>query len=184
MRPSSFVTGWRTLFFSLAAAILVVGLGTATGGQPPPAKKSLALDGRLMISKTDRCPVCAMFPARHPRAAAAMTLKTQTTYYFCSNGCLLRAFLRPMRYLAVEPITIDRLVVLDYFTGLPIDARSASWVAGSDVFGPMGPAIIALGRPGHASAFIKRHGGDIRFDFDQLDDELWRKISRHKLPEP
>jgi len=125
-----------------------------------------------------------MFPARHLKAAAALTLKKGATYYFCSNGCLLRAYLRPASYLGEPGEAIDRLVVLDYFSGRPIDARTATWVAGSDVIGPMGPAIIALGEAGQLAAFTKRHGGDTVFAFDQLDDDLWREISRHELPEP
>ena len=165
-------------------AVLLLGAGTAEGGGPQPAEQPLASDGHLAISKTDRCPVCAMFPARYPRAAAGMVLSSGATYYFCSNGCLCRAWLRPNAYLAQNRAAIQRLVVLDYFSGRPIDARTATWVAGSDVVGPMGPAIVALGTAGHAAAFNERHGGDIVFAWDQLDDTLWRKISRHKLPEP
>ena len=183
MRPSSRLTSWQAILFSVGAAVLIAGSGIAGGG-PKPASEPLPSDGHLAPSKTDRCPVCAMFPSRYPRAAAAMTLNDGTTYYFCSNGCLLRTWLRPGAYLGKEQAAIERLVVLDYFSGRPIDAHTATWVAGSDVVGPMGPAIIALGAAGHATSFKKRHGGKIVFTLDQLDDNLWRKISRHKLPQP
>jgi len=183
VHPSSRLTNWLVILFSFGAAILITGSGIAGGG-PQPASEPLPSNGHLAPSKTDRCPVCAMFPVRYPRAAAAMTLNDGTTYYFCSNGCLLRTWLRPDAYLGKEKTTIARLVVLDYFSGRPIDARTATWVAGSDVVGPMGPAIIALGAAGHGAAFIKRHGGDIVFTLDRLDDNLWRKISRYELPEP
>ena len=87
-----------------------------------------------------------MFPARRPQTAAAMTLKSGETFYFCGNGCLLRTWLRsnglPGKNLRRRLIG---LVVRDYFSGQPVDGRAATWVAGSDVIGPMGPAIIALG---------------------------------------
>ena len=183
MHPSFRPTRWQTILFSAIAAVLVAGSGIAGDG-PQPASKPLPADGRVAPDKADRCPVCAMFPARYPRSAAAMTLKNGATYYFCSNGCLLRTWLRPGAYLGKKRAAIDRMVVLDYFSGRPVDARKATWVAGSDVVGPMGPAIIALGAAGHAAAFNERHGGDIVFALEQLDDNLWRKISRHKLPEP
>jgi len=178
------LTGWPAVVFLILAVILGIDSGTAAGGGPQPASKPLAFDGQLVLSKTDRCPVCAMFPSRHPRSAAAMKLKNGATFYFCSNGCLLRAFLRPRAYLGVEREALDRLVVLDYFSGQPVDAHTATWVAGSDVLGPMGPAIIALAETGHIDAFKKRHGGNAVFILDRLDDDLWRKISRYKLPEP
>uniref|UniRef100_UPI0012EECC56 nitrous oxide reductase accessory protein NosL n=1 Tax=Desulfosarcina cetonica TaxID=90730 RepID=UPI0012EECC56 len=126
--------------------------------------------------------VCAMFPARHSASAAAMTLNNGSTFYFCSNGCLLRAFLRPAAYLNARPSDIDRLSVRDYFSGRPTDARKATWVAGSDVVGPMGPAIIALSDAGQLAAFQRRHGGDTVFSLDQLTDDLWKHISHHELP--
>jgi copper chaperone NosL len=146
------------------------------------ALKSLSADGQMTLSESDRCPVCAMFPARRPQTAAAMTLKSGETYYFCGNGCLLRTWLRPTVYLNQPRVAIDRLVVRDYFSGQPIDGRTATWVAGSDVVGPMGPAIIALGDAAQLEIFKTRHGGKTVFTLDQVDDALWKKISRRELP--
>ena len=136
----------------------------------------------MTLSESDRCPVCAMFPARRPQTAAAMTLKSGETFYFCGNGCLLRAWLRPTVYLGKPQVEIDRLVVRDYFSGQPIDGRSATWVAGSDVVGPMGPAIIALGDEAQLATFKNRHGGKTVFTFDHVDDALWKTISHRDLP--
>jgi len=136
----------------------------------------------MTLSASDRCPVCAMFPARRPQSAAAITLKSGETYYFCGNGCLFRTWLRPTIYLGKPQDQIDRLVVRDYFSGQSIDARTATWVAGSDVVGPMGPAIIALGDVSQLATFKNRHGGKTVFAFDQVDDALWKKISRSDLP--
>lgn len=155
----------------------------AAGGGPSPALKSLAADDKMTVSESDRCPVCAMFPARYPNTAAAMTLKNGETFYFCSNSCLLRAWLRPAAYLNRGAEVIDRLVVQDYFSGRPIDGLTATWVTGSNVIGPMGPAIITLGDAGQLNTFQKRHGGRTVFAIDQLDDDLWKQISRYGLPE-
>lgn len=172
----------------MSAILITIALGlvpggtTAAEGGPAPALKSLPADGEMIISESDRCPVCAMFPARRPQSAAAMTLKSGETYYFCGNGCLLRAWLRPAAYLGKNQEEIHRLVVRDYFSGRPIDGRTATWVAGSDVLGPMGPAIIALGDPDQLTTFTNRHGCKTVFTFDQVNDELWKKISRRDLP--
>jgi len=172
-----------TAIFSILALTLTAAATASAESGPTPGLRPPTSAASLNLSESDRCPVCAMFPARRPRSAAAMTLKNGETYYFCSNGCLLRAWLRPAVYLGKERATIERLVVLDYFSGKPIDARKATWIAGSDVVGPMGPAVVALGDAGQLASFKKRHGGQTVFHFHQIDDALWRKISQRKLPE-
>ena len=168
---------------AMVVAILTVGSITAESGGPLPAQHALAEDGQMVLSPTDRCPVCAMFPARHARSAAAMRLNNGVTFYFCSNGCLLRTWLRPAIYIGAPQTTIHQLVVRDYFSGRNIDARRATWIAGSDVIGPMGPAIVALGDANQKDTFVRRHGGRMVFAFDQIDDRLWRQISHRTLPD-
>lgn len=184
LNRSSHPTRWMALILLSTVAILSLGSGTAPAADdgPTAALVPLAANGKMTLSPSDRCPVCAMFPYRKPDYVAAMTLRSGRTFYFCSNGCLLRAWLRPTTYIGATKETIDRMVVLDYFSGQPIDGRSATWVAGSDAVGPMGAAVVALGEAGQSAAFKKRHGGDTVFTFDQLDDDLWRRIGRHDLP--
>ena len=183
MKRESAVFSLTTALIAVTGLILIIA-ATASGGGPLPANTAPGADGRLQIDPADRCPVCAMFPARRPDAAAAMTFTNGEAFYFCSNGCLLRSWLRPDVYLGRPAATIDRLIVLDYFSGRPIDARTATWVAGSDVVGPMGPAIVALGDPGQLGTFKRRHGSRTVFTFDQLDDALWRRMGRRDLPPP
>jgi nitrous oxide reductase accessory protein NosL len=173
----------RSALFLTGLLLLIAVSGVTADGGPRPSVESLSTDGQMRIGPSDRCPVCAMFPVRYPRTAAAMVLTGGTTFYFCSNGCLLRAWLRPTVYLARPREAIDRLVVRDYFSGGSIDAHTALWVAGSDVIGPMGPALIALEDAAGLAAFKKRHGAAIVFSLNQLDDALWQRISRHELPE-
>ena len=174
----------RWIMMALVNATLILTLAVMAGakGGPLPAQKSLAADGQMVPSESDRCPVCAMYPARRPETAAAMTLTSGETFYFCGNGCLLRTWLRPMVYLGKAQNQIDRIVVRDYFSGKPVDGRKATWVAGSDVVGPMGPAIIALKDNDQLETFTKRHGGKTVFTFDEINDALWKKISKRELP--
>ena len=119
--------------------------------------------------------MCGMFPSRIPECAAAMKLKDGRTYYFCSNRCLLTAWHQPRSYLGPEAV-VSRMVVLDYFRGQPLDGSMVWWVAGSDVIGPMGPALVTLDSHEAVEAFVRRHGGKQRFKLDQMDDALWRRI--------
>lgn len=164
------------------ALTLPPGTGVDAKGGPIPAREPLDAQGGLQLDASDRCPVCAMYPARRPESAAAMTLTSGETFYFCGNGCLLRTWLRSTVYLGRSRDQIDRIVVHDYFSGEPVDGRKATWVAGSDIIGPMGPAIVALGDADQLETFTKRHGGKTVFTFDQVDDALWKRIGKRELP--
>ncbi len=144
--------------------------------QPIPAKKGLDAGGQMQIQRQDRCPLCAMLPARYPEFSCAIQLKNGNTYYFCSPRCLLRVWSDPKRYLNVSPEELGAMVVRHYFTGKQIDGRSALWINGSDVIGPMGPAIIALDSEKEVAVFKQRHGGRRVFRINELTASDWKKV--------
>lgn len=143
---------------------------------PSAAEQGLAPDGRMQIGNRDRCPVCGMFPVKRPKSAAALVLADGRVFYFCGNGCLLRSWRNSRKYLGVDPAVIEKMWVRDYFSGETIDAAKAWWIAGSDVVGPMGPAIVALKAQEHLETFQKRHGGEHVFQLDQINESLWRQV--------
>ncbi len=169
----------RTLSRTLRWGLLLAGVlfcAAAYAGGPAPAGQPITAAGQLQPGPDDRCPVCGMFPAKKPKSAAGMRLTDNRTYYFCSNSCLLRSHRRPDVYLGADGASIARMVVLDYFTGAPVDAERAWWVAGSDVVGPMGPALVAFAGRSDVDAFIRRHGGREVFQIKEIDDGLWQRL--------
>jgi copper chaperone NosL len=158
----------------LAAAM--TGCGDKKGTAVPAAKK-LSQDGTFHVSEEDRCPVCAMAVSKHPKTAAAMTLTDGTTYYFCGTGCLIKSWLHPEVYLGVDKSRAARAVVHGYFDGKPIDALKARWVAGSDVVGPMGPALVPLANDEDLAKFKERHGGKAEFSLQNLDDARFESVT-------
>jgi nitrous oxide reductase accessory protein NosL len=144
-----------------------------------PAAALLPLDpqGRMQISASDRCPVCAMRVDRHPKFACAIQLKDQRTYYFCSAGCMIKSWLHPEIFLGKAAEQFKRAVCREYFSGQTLDAREVIWVAGSDVLGPMGPAVVPLADASHLAAFRRRHGGRTTFRLSELNDAKWEAIS-------
>jgi hypothetical protein len=148
----------------------------AIGKGPLAAQKPLDRNGQLRVSEPDRCPVCAMFPAKRPQTATALVLADGRTFYFCGNGCLLRAWHGAPVYLNVPQESIQRMVTRDYFSAEPLDAQKAWWVAGSDVVGPMGPAIVALPDEQAVARFKQDHGGSTVFQLAQITPQLWARI--------
>lgn len=150
------------------------------GAGPKPGLQDLDDLGNMRISEEDRCPVCAMRVARHPKSSCAIQLKDDSTYYFCGTGCMIRTWLHPEVFLGARPEDVKIAVVQDYFTGDRFDAATAVWVAGSDVMGPMGPALVPLKDEGGLQTFMKRHGGKTVFRLQELDDNKWREITGKK----
>ena len=156
--------------------------GGSIAGGPVPGREALSPEGAMHIGAEDRCPVCAMLPLRYPRFAAAIELQDARTYYFCSPGCMLNAWQHPDIFLGVATAQLKRPIVLEYLSGQPLDARLVFWVSGSDVVGPMGPALVPLKDTTHLEAFRRRHGAKHVFRLDELNDANWETLTGKQPP--
>jgi copper chaperone NosL len=175
------------LFKRLLPAALVVlalcGLFPAAGDAGSGAKPGLQpLDehGRMQISAQDRCPVCAMKVSAHRKFSCAIQLVSGETYYFCGTGCMIRSWLHPEIFLNASKPELKKSVVQDYFSGAQVDGLDVHWVAGSDVVGPMGPALVPILDEGQLEIFKKRHGGKAVFRLGEMTDEKWQALTGKK----
>ena len=158
----------------------VVARAAGPGGGPEPGRKPLDENNHMQISDQDRCPVCGMKVAEHAKFSSAIQLTDETTYYFCGTGCMMRAWLHPEIFLATEKEILQTPLVKDYFTGEEMDGRDVFWVAGSDVIGPMGPALVPVKGEKALEAFKRRHGGKTIFRMDEMNDDKWYAITGRK----
>ena len=142
-----------------------------------PARVGLDKAGVMHIGPDDRCPVCAMPVSQHQRFASAIELRDGRTYYFCGTGCMIRTWLHPEVFLGETKEALSRAVVREYFNGEHVDAEKAIFVAGSDVVGPMGKALVPLKTEADVDVFIKRHKGKVTFRLSEMDDERWQAIT-------
>jgi nitrous oxide reductase accessory protein NosL len=165
--------------YLLAGVMLMGGIPRAVdaGSGLKPGQLGLDNKNQMQISPQDRCPVCGMKVIRYPKFSSAIRLTDQATYYFCSNGCMLKAWLHPEIFLSSTRKALSLIIVRDYFTGRQVDGENVFWVAGSDVIGPMGPAMVALQESHSVDAFLKRHGGRKVFRLHALTDDLWFLIT-------
>lgn len=173
----------------LAAGVIFAGVGqlwadVPAGRGPRPGALPLDENHQMRISPEDRCPLCAMKAIKYPRFSCAIQLTDGRTFYFCSAGCLIRAWLHPEYFLGVPTDALRLAVVREYFSGEQMDAAALRWVAGSDVVGPMGPAVVPLRDEARfLEAFQRRHGGSASFRLPELTDAQWETISgRRVLP--
>lgn len=137
---------------------------------------SLATDGSIAPRQPgprSACPVCGMFVAPHPGWLAQIVFDDGTVVFF--DGCKdLFTFLNdPGRYAPRDATgTIAAIFVTGYYDQTALEARRARFVAGSDVYGPMGAELIPLRNGDEAEEFKTDHHGRSILRFEEVDDEI------------
>lgn len=108
----------------------------------------------------DKCPVCGMFVAKYPEWTASLTFKDGKTEFFDGTKDLIRFYLGLSRYAPRRKLAeIREMLVKDYYALSSVDARSAWYVIGSDVLGPMGREVVPFAREADARSFFQDHHG-------------------------
>lgn len=172
------------LVAATATVVALAGIGCRDGeggggrrATATPGRLGLDGDGRMRPSDGDRCPVCAMEVVRHRRFASAIEVEGGRAYYFCGTGCMIKSWLHPEVYLGLPRSELRRAVVREYFAGEHVDAAAVTFVVGSDVVGPMGPAIVPLASEDDVRTFRERHGGRATFRLGELDDARFEALT-------
>ena len=121
----------------------------------------------------DKCPVCGMFVAKYPDWVAAITFKDGTRVFFDGVKDMLKYYFNMAKYAPGKTAAdIQAIHVTDYYRLEPIDGRRAFYVAGSDVYGPMGKELIPFEKEAEAQEFMKDHKGKTVLPFGQIDLSL------------
>ena len=141
---------------ALAAGVLVFATGSfAVAAEPLPP------------GPDDRCAVCGMFVAKYHPWVATIVFADGSQVFFDGPKDLFRYLLDPEKF-KVGDRTISEVFVTDYYRVRFIDARTASFVVGSDVMGPMGGELVPLETRDDAETFALDHGGQEILAFDDV----------------
>lgn len=125
----------------------------------------------------ERCPVCGMFVAKHPTWLATLTFRDGTRAVFDGPKDLFKLWLEPARYLPGRRRgDVAALTVTDYYTLTPIDGRTALYVEGSDVLGPMGRELIPFADRASAEEFLRDHRGRAILRLEEVTLERVRAL--------
>lgn len=120
------------------------------------------------IAKSERCPVCGMYPAHFPQWHTQIVFKDGEHSSFDSAADMFR-FIHNMTKYDKKHVAADigKIFVPAYDKGGWLDARQAFFVAGSTVQGPMGSDLPAFASRGEAIRLSQKSGGKV-FSFDQI----------------
>lgn len=133
---------------------------------------SLSFGAAIAARKPDqktKCPVCGMFVAKYPNFAAQIVFKDGSALHFDGSKDLLKCYFDLPRYAkGKKEADIAAVFVTSYYDLKPIEARSAWYVTGSDIFGPMGKELIPFPKESEAREFMKDHKGKAILRFKEV----------------
>jgi len=129
------------------------------------------------INPQERCPVCGMFVAKYPDWITQVRLSNGTVKFFDGTKDMMAFVLNPASFGAPGQ-TAQEIWVKDYYTLAWLDGRSAWYVIGSDVYGPMGHEFIPFNSAGAAENFRKDHKGTKVIRFEEITEPLVQSM-RH-----
>jgi len=152
IRPNRILAWLSVLALTCAAAWG----GVAAAGDHPPA-----------VGKEQRCPVCGMIPANYPKWRTQITFRDGTVTVFDSPAEMFRFLGNMAKYDSKHSATdIIQMEATDHVRRGWIEARRATYVAGSSARGPMGPDLPAFENRADAEFFVRTAGGRM-LNFDQ-----------------
>jgi nitrous oxide reductase accessory protein NosL len=131
----------------------------------------------VVAGARDKCPVCGMFVARYPEWVAAARFADGTYAVFDGTKDLFKFLADPARYDPRRTTTDVRAVlVTDYYAVRQVDARTAWYVLGSDVLGPMGHELVPFAAEADAREFLADHRGRRLLRFADVIPAILREL--------
>lgn len=127
----------------------------------------------LPVPKTAKCSVCGMFVEKYKEWVAQVVFTDGGAAFFDGPKDMFRYYFNMGRYdRSRKQADISAVFVTEYYSTKPIDAHKVWFVAGSDVYGPMGSELVPVDSEDHAREFMKDHAGKkiLRFGDVTIED--------------
>lgn len=159
-----------TLSISIAAAAPQTKSAPPMAPQPPPASIPAP-------QPKDKCPVCGMFVSKYPDWVVSVAFKDSTTLYFDGAKDFFTWYHNMQKFTpSKNKAAIAAITVKDYYTLKDLDATKASFVIGSDVYGPMGKELVPFAKLSDAHAFLKDHKGKMVLRFSDVTPSALKSL--------
>lgn len=146
--------------------VAILFLTAALAGEKPSV-------GPYTVGKKDLCPVCGMFVHKYPNWVGQIVFNDKAYASFDGPKDMFKYYFDLKKYNPKKKINdIGGIWVTDYYTIRLIDGKTAFYVVGSDLLGPMGRELIPHISAKAAENFMKDHGGNKVLKFDEVDIDL------------
>ncbi len=121
----------------------------------------------IEFDRKHACSVCGMIIVDFPGSKGQIHYKNGRYDQFCCTLDMFLFYLQPDRPRNIIAIYVNDMGKADWDhpENYWIDAKSALYVYGGDIMGPMGEALVPFSDLKEADAYKENHGGKIvRFD--------------------
>jgi nitrous oxide reductase accessory protein NosL len=153
--------------FGIGILIIFLAASFSWAGEKKPIKPS----------PKDKCPVCGMFVAKYPDFFAEIIYKDGTYAVFDGAKDMFKYFFNLRKYHPSQKTeNIDAIYVTDYYNLTLIDGYEATYVIGSDIYGPMGREPIPFAKEADAQEFRKDHKGKSLLRFKEITTEIIKSL--------
>jgi copper chaperone NosL len=136
-------------------------------------------DNTVTITKEDRCPVCGMFVYKYPKWVAQLYFTDGSSYFYDGAKDMFKHIFDTGKYTANKTAAmINKIYVTDYYDVELIDAKSAFYVLGSDVLGPMGHELLPFKDLESAQEFLQDHQGKKILRFEEVTPQIIESLDK------
>ena len=140
------------------------------GAQDVPAAK---------ITPADKCPVCGMFVAKYPDFVDQIVFKDGSHAFSDGVKDMMKYYFDLPKYNhGKTKADIAAILVTAYYTLKLSDGLKAWYVAGSDVYGPMGKELMPFKDEAAAKEFKVDHKGTAILSFTDITPELIKTLDQ------
>jgi nitrous oxide reductase accessory protein NosL len=128
---------------------------------------------RISVPIEAKCPVCGMFVHKYPKWTSQIVMQNSHSHFFDGVKDMMKFYFAPSFYHhAHTPRDFTHIFVSDYYTLEKTEAKKAFFVAGSNVYGPMGHELIPFKSEADARAFSASHNGKYIYPFHKLTQKI------------
>ncbi|MEA2017059.1 MAG: nitrous oxide reductase accessory protein NosL [Campylobacterota bacterium] len=163
----------------LIGILISISLSYASSMLPPKApevKKNYVMD----FTKEDRCVVRNFNVYKDPKWVGKIELKNGKKLFFSSPKSLIEFYHRPGKWHDIGVRSEDDfkdIIVTDYLTMKPINAKTAYFIYGSRATSRAGDDLVSIENKSDADYFYKKYSGKRMFKFNEVPDALIRLLN-------
>ena len=132
------------------------------------------------FDKNTTCLVRHLKVYKTPAWVAKIELQNGKKMFFSSPKSMFEFYFRPAKWSFVgvkSENDFKDILVTDFKTLKPINARGAFYIYGANVISPAGDDLIPFGSYEDAQEFSKKHNGKRILSFKEVSDALIRLIN-------
>lgn len=129
----------------------------------------------INYTKEDVCLIRKVKIYKNPLWVAKIKTSSGKVALFCSPKSMFEFYFKPYKfeeYGAETADDIDEIIVTDYLTLKPINARSAYFVYGSNKTSPAGDDLVAFEKKVDAQIYANKYNGKRVLRFSKISQAL------------